>query len=61
MIVPPRLRELLLLDELAGQILGIFGMGLWRDEIFQLARRKNTAVGQLLHELFQRDGHSPRL
>ena len=46
------------LDELPSEFLGVFGMGLGRNKVFQLARRDDARVGNLLDELFEGNGHS---
>ena len=51
------LRQMLALDELPSKFLGVFRMGLGRDEIFELAGRNDARIRKLLDELFEGDGH----
>ena len=52
-----KFRQMLALDQLPGKFLGVFGLGLRRNKIFQLARRDDARIGKLLDELFEGDGH----
>jgi hypothetical protein len=51
------LRQLLAQDKLPSKFLRVFRLGLGWNEIFQLAGRKNTGILELLHELFECNGH----
>ena len=51
------LRQLLALDKLLGKLLGVFGMGLRRNEILQLSGAMTPESVNLLDELFEGNGH----
>ena len=55
-----KFRQLLLANEVPGQVLGVFGRGLRRHKVLERVCRENPAVFNLLEELFEGDSHPNR-